>query len=188
MSKSESEHENWQVLASEVIIHDAFLTVEMQQLQLPDGKVIDNWSIIDAHDYAMIVAENEAGELLILDGYRHGLGRSSWQVVGGHIEQDEEPLATAQRELLEEAGYASNEWTSLGSFIVDANRRVSQAHFFLARRACQSTKLISDDLEQSEIKWVSPAEAKQALRDGRVAISSSALALALALDAMNTAG
>jgi hypothetical protein len=84
--------------------------------------------------------------------------------------------------LLEEAGYASNEWTSLGSFIVDANRRVSQAHFFLARRACQSTKLISDDLEQSEMRWVSPAEAKQALRDGRVAISSSALALALALE------
>jgi ADP-ribose pyrophosphatase len=180
--------ENWQVLASEVVMHDAFLTIEMQQLRLPDGKVIDNWSIIDAHDYAMIVAENEAGELLILDGYRHGLGRSSWQVVGGHIERDEEPLATAQRELLEEAGYASNEWTSLGSFIVDANRRVSNAHFFLARRAYPSTKLVSDDLEQSELKWVSPSEAMQALSDGRVAISSSALALALALEIIATTG
>lgn len=102
--------------------------------------------------------------------------------MGGHIERDEEPLATAQRELLEEAGYASDSWTSLGSFVVDANRRVSHAHFFLARRAYPSTKLISDDLEQSEIKWVPLAEAKQALIDGRVAISSSALALALALN------
>jgi ADP-ribose pyrophosphatase len=174
--------ETWQILASKVIMHDPFLTVEMQQLRLPDGTVIDNWAIIDAHDYAMIVAENEAGDILILDGYRHGLGRSSWQVVGGHIEHNEEPLATAQRELLEEAGYASNNWTNLGSFIVDANRKVSQAHFFLARHAYPSTKLISDDLEQSEIKWVTPAEAKQALIDGRVAISSSALALALALN------
>lgn len=174
--------EKWQVLASEVVMHDAFLTIEMQQLQLPDGTIIDNWSIIDAHDYAMIVAENEAGDLLILDGYRHGLGRSSWQVVGGHIEPDEEPLAAAQRELLEEAGYASDNWTSLGSFIVDANRRVSHAHFFLARRAHPSTKLVSDDLEQSEMKWITASEAKQALSDGRVAIISSAMALALALN------
>jgi len=178
--------EKWWVLASEVVMEHPFMSVEMQQLQLPDGRIIDNWPIIAAHDYAMIVAENEAGELLILDGYRHGLGRSSWQVVGGHIERDEEPLATAQRELLEEAGYASDNWTSLGSFIVDANRRVSHAHFFLARCAHPSTKLVSDDLEQSEIRWVSPAEAKQALTDGRVAISSSALALALALDVMAT--
>lgn len=174
--------EEWQVLASEVVMQHPFMSVEMQQLQLPDGRIIDNWPIIDAHDYAMIVAENEAGELLILDGYRHGLGRSSWQVVGGHIERDEEPLATAQRELLEEAGYASDTWIDLGSFIVDANRRVSHAHFFLARQAYPSTKLISDDLEQSELNWVTAIEAKRALRDGRVAISSSALALALALD------
>lgn len=176
--------ERWQVLASEVVMQHPFMSVEMQQLQLPDGKVIDNWPIIDAHDYAMIVAENEAGEILILDGYRHGLGRSSWQVVGGHIEPNEDPLATAQRELLEEAGYASGSWTSLGSFVVDANRRVSHAHFFLARQAYPSNKLISDDLEQSELKWVAQSEAKQALIDGRVAISSSALALALALDVL----
>lgn len=60
--------EKWQVLAREVVMHDAFLAIEIQQLQLPNGTIIDNWSIIDAHDYAMIVAENEAGELLILDG------------------------------------------------------------------------------------------------------------------------
>jgi ADP-ribose pyrophosphatase len=179
---TEKEQAPRRILSSKVVIHDPFLTVEMQQLQLPDGTIIDDWSVIDAHDYAMIVAENQAGDLLILDGYRHGLGRSSWQVVGGHIEPGEEPLAAAQRELLEEAGYASDNWTSLGSFIVDANRRVSHAHFFLARHAYPSTKLTSDDLEQSEIIWVPTAEAKQALRDGRVAISSSALALTLALD------
>jgi ADP-ribose pyrophosphatase len=178
--------EKWQILASEVVMQHPFMSVEMQQLQLPDGRIIDNWPIIDAHDYVMIVAENEAGEILILDGYRHGLGRSSWQVVGGHIERDEEPLATAQRELLEEAGYASDNWTSLGSFIVDANRRVSHAHFFLARRAYPSTKLVSDDLEQSEMKWITASEAKQALHDGRVAISNSALALALALAVIAT--
>ena len=44
--------EKWEVLAREVVMHDNFLTIEMQQLQLPDGQVIDNWAIIDAHDYA----------------------------------------------------------------------------------------------------------------------------------------
>ena len=102
---TEKEQAPWRILSSKVVMHDPFLTVEMQQLQLPDGTIIDDWSIINAHDYAMIVAENQVGDLLILDGYRHGPGRSSWQAVGGHIEHGEDPLATAQRELLEEAGY-----------------------------------------------------------------------------------
>ncbi|MGA7731738.1 MAG: NUDIX hydrolase [Chloroflexia bacterium] len=158
-----------------------FLRVYMEHVRLPDGRVIEDWPIVGARDYVMVVARNPTGEMLILEGYKHGLGRSSWQVVGGYIEVGEEPLQTAKRELLEEAVYASDDWAHLGTFVVDANRRASWAHIFLARNARPATKPESDDLERTELKWVPVQEAASALSDGRVGIISSAVAIALAL-------
>jgi ADP-ribose pyrophosphatase YjhB (NUDIX family) len=87
----------------------------------------------------------------------------------------------ARRELLEESGLCSDEWVSLGSFVVDANRRVSTAHLFLAKRAYPGEEVPSDDLEEARQVWISVDEARGALRDGRVYIMSTAVALALAM-------
>jgi ADP-ribose pyrophosphatase len=175
------EDEKWEVLSSETVLQHPFLGVSMETVRLPSGRVIEGWPIVDSRSYVMVVVENQAGELLILEGYKHGLGRSSWQVVGGYLEEGEEPEAAAQREMLEESGYESGEWHALGSFVVDANRRAGTAHIFLARRSHPADRVDSDDLEQVALRWVTAEEARQALYDGRVAIISTAVALALAL-------
>src|SRR4051812_19419414 len=127
------EEEKWEVLRTETVLEHPFLGVSMETVRLPSGRVIEGWPIVDSRSYVMVVVETEAGELLILEGYKHGLGRSSWQVVGGYLEDAEEPEAAARREMLEESGHVSEEWQSLGNFVVDANRRAGTAHLFLAR-------------------------------------------------------
>ena len=176
--------ESWQVLGSEPVIEHPFLKVSVQQVRLPDGRVIPDWHIVHTRDYVNVFVLNEAGRVLILEGYKHGLGRSSWQVVGGYVEEDEDPLLAAQRELLEETGYASDDWRHLGSFVVDANRHVGTGHFFLARDARPLAPPDHDDLEGFEVKWVSLEEVGAALRDGRVGIISYGVNIALALLAL----
>jgi ADP-ribose pyrophosphatase len=176
-----AQEEKWEVLGRKVVLQHPFVDVTMETVRLPSGQVIDDWPIVDARDYALVVVENEAGQLLVLEGYKHGLGCSSWQVVGGYMEEGEEPEATARREMLEEAGYTSDHWQPLGSFVVDGNRRVSTAYLFLARHARPAARIASDDLEQVSLRWVSVEEARLALYDGRVGIISSAAAIALAL-------
>ena len=175
------EDEKWEVLSSDIVLQHPFLGVRMEAVRLPSGRVIDGWPIVDTRSYVMVVVENQAGELLILEGYKHGLGRSSWQVVGGYLEEGEEPKVAARREMLEESGYESEEWQALGSFVVDANRRAGTAHIFLARHSRPASKVQSDDLERVALRWVTVAEASRALYDGRIAILSTAVALALAL-------
>jgi ADP-ribose pyrophosphatase len=121
---------------------------------------------------------------MVLEGYKHGLGRSSWQVVGGYLEADEEPLLAIQRELLEETGFQAEQWLELGSFVMDANRHVGVGHFFLARNARKVTAPDHDDLEKFNVRWVSLFELKQALFDGRVGIISYAANIALGLLAL----
>lgn len=176
--------ERWEILRQEPVLDTPFLKVTMEQVKLPDGRIIDDWPIVNARDYVNVLVINEAGEAMVIEGYKHGLGRSNWQVVGGYLEEGEEPLAAVRRELLEETGYESDDWQHLGSFVVDANRRVGTGHFFLARRARQAAEANHDDLEQFAIRWVSPAELKAAIRDGRVAVISYAVNIALGLLAL----
>jgi 8-oxo-dGTP pyrophosphatase MutT (NUDIX family) len=178
--------ETWKVLGSEVALRHPFLTVTMEQVLLPDGRVIEDWPIVDARDFVMVVAQNEAGEILVLEGYKHGAGRVSWQVVGGYLEEGEDAAVAARRELLEEGGLCTDEWVSLGAFVVDGNRRNNVAHLFLAKRTYNGEAVPSDDLEVARQMWITVEEAREALRDGRVCIVSTAVALALAMPHLET--
>ena len=178
--------EKWRVSNERIIIDHPFLNVSYQDLRLPDGRQIQDWPFVRAKDYVNALVLNPKGECLILEGYKHGLGRGSWQVLGGYLEAGEDPLAAVQRELLEETGYQSNEWKRLGSFVVDANRYVGTGHFFLAHNAQRISEPDHDDLEAFSIRWENPAELVQALQDGRVAIMSYAINIALALLALDS--
>jgi ADP-ribose pyrophosphatase len=174
-------NENWRVHSEVGVLHHSFVSVALQHVELPDGTVIRDWPIIHTRDYVNVAALNDHDELMVLNGYKHGLGRASWQVPGGYLEPDEDPLEAVKRELLEETGYASNDWQALGSFVVDANRRVGVGHFFLARSVQFLTPAHHDDLEAFEICWIAKDEVSRALSDGRVGIMSHATCISLAL-------
>lgn len=106
-------------------------------------------------------------------------------IIGGYLEEDEDPLSAAQRELLEEAGLECRKWRHLSSFIIDANRRMGVAHFFLGydpRKVCEPN---SGDLEKQTLKWVSIKELKHALWDGRLGVMSYGANVAMALLALD---
>jgi ADP-ribose pyrophosphatase len=153
-------------------------------VRVSDDLTIPDWPIVRTLDYVNVMVVNEDGQLMVLEGYKHGLGRSSWQVVGGYLEPGEEAMAAAQRELLEETGYHSDSWSHLGTFVVDANRYVGQGHFFLARHARCIADPDHDDLETFTVDWVSPAEMLAALFDGRVGVMGYAINIALGLLAL----
>jgi ADP-ribose pyrophosphatase len=179
-------NEKWSVSDERIILDHPYLNVSYQNVRLPDGRQIQDWPFVKARDYVNALVLNPQGQCLILEGYKHGLGRGSWQVLGGYLEPDEDPLAAVQRELLEETGYACDEWRQLGSFVVDANRYVGTGHFFLASNARKVAEPDHDDLEAFSIRWEHPAEVLGALNDGRVAIMSYATNIALGLLALDS--
>ncbi len=111
-------------------------------------------------------------------------------IVGGYIELGEEPLAAAQREVLEETGYVAADWHALGSFAVDGNRGAGRAYFFLARGARWQQPIDADDLEEQELLLLTRDELLQAALthgcDVLPWVSNIALAL-LKLDQLDAA-
>ena len=145
----------WEIEEERVVIEHPYLRVHFERVRLPDGQVIPDWPRVHAGNYVNAFVQNEDDEVLVLAGYKHGIGRVSWQIVGGYIEDGEEALTTVQRELREETGLEAPIWESLGDFVVDANRHVGTGHLFLARGARQVAAPARDDLEAVEILWVS---------------------------------
>ncbi|MBN2304060.1 MAG: NUDIX hydrolase, partial [Anaerolineae bacterium] len=105
----------------------------------------------------------------------------SLALVGGYIEPGEDPLAAAQRETLEETGYQAPQWTTLGSYRVDANRGAGMAYAFLATGAHKVTEPNADDLEEQELVFLTRDQVEAALFNGEFKVLAWANLVALSL-------
>ena len=77
---------------------------------------------------------DEAGQVLLIRQYRHPVGRQLWEIPAGLRDvAGEPPLATAQRELLEEAGYLAADWQVLADFFTSPGITSERLRVYLAR-------------------------------------------------------
>jgi ADP-ribose pyrophosphatase len=171
----------WRTLARRTLFaRPPWLEVGEERVALPDGREVDGFLWIRTRDFVAIVTVNEHDEVVLVRSYKHGPRTVSLAVPAGYVEDGEEPLAAAKRELREETGYASDDWTTIGSYVVDGNYGVGTEHIFLARGARKLSEPASGDLEEMAIVVVPSTEIGERLRRGEVAQLSSAAALALA--------
>lgn len=144
-----------------------FLEVELHEVELPDGRRIDDWAWVITPDFANVLARTVEGRFVCFRQSKYGIDGDSFAPVGGFLEPGEAPLAAAQRELLEETGYTAPTWHALGSYIVDPNRGVATAHLFLALDARFDRPSVPGDLEPQELLLLTQAEVEAALDAGQ---------------------
>jgi ADP-ribose pyrophosphatase len=182
-SPQESRLQPWETLRTSLdLFRPPWLTVYRDEVRLPSGRVLEDFYRVVLPDFASVAAVTPAGELVMVRGYKHGLGRVSLCAPAGFLEPGESPLAGAQRELLEETGYQAADWQCLGSFLTDGNRHCGTGHFFLARQAVRVAESHSgDEAEELEVQLLRPGQFHQAIREGAVALLPTATTIALAL-------
>ena len=105
------ENRAWKVLKSENILNlGPWLNVRQELVELPSGKQIPTWFVLDFPDWINVIAITKDGDFVMEDQYRHGLGETHYELVAGVIDPGETPLQAAQRELSEETGFGGGEW------------------------------------------------------------------------------
>jgi ADP-ribose pyrophosphatase len=172
----------WKTLAREKIFQfGRWLSVERHTVELPDGRILDDWSWVIVPDYINVLAVTPQNEFLCFRQTKYAAEGLTLAPVGGMLEAGEEPLSAAQRELREEMGYASAEWIFLGKYANEANRGVGNGFLYLARNAVPAQKAQSDDLEEQELLVLSRDQIRAALLAGEFKIAPWAATVALAL-------
>jgi ADP-ribose pyrophosphatase len=175
----------WRVLAKRLVLErPPWLTVGEQDVELPDGTVLKDFNWIATRPFAIVVPLLDGDRTILVRSFKLGVGAVSLSLPAGYLEDGEEPLAGAIRELLEETGHEAAEWIPLGRYVVDGNYGSGAMHAFLAEGARKVREPDSGDHEEQELVVMPFADAIAKLRAGEVAQLSTAAALGLAAIAL----
>ncbi len=179
---------SWKTRSRTTILdRSPWVSVESHVVELPNGQVIEDWPWLEAPSYVLVLAVTEEGHFLVFRQTKYAVEGPTLAPVGGYLEPGEDPLAAAQRELLEETGYEADDWSSLGRYVIDGNRGFGAGQLYLARRARQVTEPSCGDLEEQELITMTRDQVDAALALGEFQVMSWAAAVALSLLAIDRA-
>jgi ADP-ribose pyrophosphatase len=162
-----------------------WVAVESHVVELPDGRVVDDWPWLVGRDFVNVQAVTETGRFLVFRQTKYAVEGTTLAPVGGYLEAGEDPTTAARRELHEESGHDAEDWMPLGRYVVDGNRGAGTGYLFLARGARQVAEPTADDLEEQELLTLTRAEIEAALLAGEFKVMSWAAVVALALLAVD---
>lgn len=99
----------WTTLGSRTLVDDRWLRLRADTCETASGERIDPYYVIDCRNWVAVVAVTTTDEIVLVEQYRHPIGRVTLELPAGEIDPGEDALAAARRELREETGYQGGE-------------------------------------------------------------------------------
>lgn len=166
MKQRSDEDMKWSVVSSEQLIDRPWMKARRDTVQLPNGRVYDEYYVLSYPKWINVIAETEDGELILERQYRHGLGVVSTEICAGVVEEGETPLHAAQRELEEETGYAGGKWEEIMTIAPNPGIMNNLCHCFYACGVRKTNKQHLDETEDIEVFLCPKKEVKDMLLCG----------------------
>jgi 8-oxo-dGDP phosphatase len=124
---------SWPVTTSAELGSGALVRLRKDMVRMPDGDVVGR-DVLEHPGAVAVLALDTDERVLMIRQYRHPVGRMLWEIPAGLRDVAGEPLhATAERELLEEAGYRAAEWRVLTDSYSSPGISTERIRIFLAR-------------------------------------------------------
>lgn len=170
------------VTSSQRVFDGAVTAVRIDDVVMPDGNTAKR-EVVEHDNAVAIVALDSVGgagvdagadadpKVILIEQYRHPLGRRLWELPAGLIDVDGEGAQqTAARELLEETGYAAANWSVLVDVAPSPGFSEEIVRIFLATDLTQVGRPHPGDDEEAELRvvLVPLSTAVRAVLDGRI--------------------
>ena len=168
---------DWKTLKSEYLFRRPWLTARRDTCEMPDGRINDEYYVLEYPTWVHVVAVTKEGLMVIIRQYRHGLGRTCFEIVAGCAEEGEDPLEAAKRELQEETGYTGGEWCEAMTFSCNASAMNNITHSYVAVGVELTDTQHLDATEDIEVYTFTPDEVKAMLQRGEFMQASMLAAL-----------
>lgn len=156
----------WKTLASVRLVDRPWLKARRDTVQLPGGRVYDEYYVLSYPAWINVIAETEEGQIVLERQYRHGLGVVSTEICAGVVEAGETPLQAARRELEEETGYTGGRWEEIMTIAPNPGMMDNLCHCFHACGVKKTGSQHLDETEDIEVFLRSKEEVKRMLVQG----------------------
>ncbi|MDE7222550.1 MAG: NUDIX hydrolase [Acetatifactor sp.] len=172
-SESGREDLTWEEVSTEHIVQDEWIDFRRSAYRLPDGNVFEPFYSFSRRDYVVIVALDCDGNYLCVRQFRHGIREITTEFPAGGLERSdgkaspsEDALDAAKRELLEETGYSSCEWTHLITLPSCATIADNYAYVYMAKNCRRVGRQDLDETEFLNVELHTEQEMEELIHTG----------------------
>ena len=166
--------EKWTLQKREVIFASEYIELVRDNVMTGNGVVIPDYYYINTRPAVIVVAVDSELNMILKKEYRHPLREVLIELPAGTFEEYEtDGLAVAKRELLEETGYVSEQWTCLGKCVESPSKTNTEITIYLARDAQKVSEQSLDITEDIEFFKVPLDEAVDMCMHNTIRVNSS---------------
>lgn len=159
---------DWKIKSSDYLIKNQWLTVRKDAVQLPTGVEMDDYYVLEYPDWVTVIAITDEGKYVMERQYRHGIRRTCYELCGGTVENGEDVLEAAKRELKEETGYEGGEWKRFSLTAPNPAAMTNICHTFIAKGVYKAGEQNLDHTEDIDVVELTQDELLQAMQSGRI--------------------
>jgi ADP-ribose pyrophosphatase len=162
----------------EAVIDTRWLRVYRDAYQLPSGKRLDDYYIVERSDFVLVVA-GDSDSVALVHQFRPATGRFYWSLPAGYIDAGETPEQSALRELREETGIEATDARLLVELHALPGYLKSSAFVVLCSTARTSIQVRDTD-EITEARFFAWSDVCDMIHDGSINEMQAVCALLLA--------
>lgn len=170
----------WEEIKTEHIVKDEWIDFRKSAYRFPDGSVFEPFYSYSRRNYVVIVASDAEGKFICVRQFRQGIKEVTTEFPAGGLERkdgkeygsaeagnaSEDPLFAAKRELLEETGYESEEWTHLLTVPSNATIADNYAYLYMAENCRRVSGQNLDETEFLNVELHSEGEIEDLIAKG----------------------
>lgn len=177
----------WKVLKSDELYRNPYFAFRRETCMLPNERIMPAYYVWEMVDWVNVVALTGAGQLILVNQYRHAAKNRFVEFPGGSTEpaSNESHEQAARRELREETGYVPGKLDYLGMHYPNPGLQDNRMHVYLATDCAWAGEPTLDPFEDIEVELVEVADFLCMFEQGRPMHSLMMASLAMALPAIN---
>jgi len=168
----------WKTISSKYLHqHKPWGVFRKDHVQTANGFDIPDYYVIEYPDWVNVIGLTKKNEIILIEQYRHALGVIAFELPAGVIDEGENPLVAAKREMLEETGYGNGTWNAFCTLCANPATHTNLTYSFLATdlEKIQEQKL--ENSEEIEVQLFSMEEVKDLLNQNKMPQALQAAAL-----------
>lgn len=126
------QHGPWKILSSTWVYRDPWIQVQRDEVLRPDEQP-GTYAVVHVKPGVCVLVMDAERNVYLTEEFHYAVGETTIECVSGGRDDDEPPMAAAQRELKEEIGIEAEQWTDLGRLDPFTASVLSPTQLFLAQ-------------------------------------------------------